>query len=92
MNKDKKYRLYGFMTPVLILFYMWHISTYDGINIWYFSGDFAGYLEHTLWKETSLSPTVTENLIIILYIFLNILAWLYRDKTANLIRKALGKI
>jgi len=92
MNKDKKYRLYGFITSVIILFYMWHISTYHGINIRYFSGDFAKYLEEILWTETQLSPTVAENLMIILYIFLNILSWLYRDKIANLIKKILGKV
>lgn len=51
MENDKKYRIYGFIIPVVILFYMWHISTYDGLNIWFFSGDFARFLETKLWGK-----------------------------------------
>lgn len=92
MNKDKKYRLYGFIIPVMILFYTWHISTYGGISIRYFDGDFASFMETKLWWGTFITPTAAEYIMIILYILLNVLSWIYRDKTANIIKKIFNKL
>lgn len=92
MNTNKKYRLYGFIIPVIVLFYLWNISTYDGISIWYLEGDFADFLDSMFIMDMDISSSYSEIIVVVLYILLNILAWLFRGKTAFLLEKIFKKI
>lgn len=96
MKLEKKWRVLGFVVPVIILFIMWNVYTNfdDGaLRFSLASGELARYYNHDILRN-NFDLSIDERKVVssLTYFALNILFFIYRIEIGTILKKLFQKI